>query len=68
MSSAALFAGIELLINLIDRLGAASALIKRARAEGRDVTSEELALLKEQGDAALADLDAAIARAKSEGR
>ena len=68
MSSAAVFTGIELLINLIDRAAAASALIKRARAEGRDVTAEELEVLREQGDAALADLDAAIARAKSEGR
>lgn len=68
MSSAAVFTGIELLIQLIDRAAAASNIIKQARAEGRDVTSAELATLRAEGDAALAALDEAIARAKSEGR
>lgn len=68
MSAAAVFTGIELLIQLIDRVSAASAIIKAARAEGRDVTAAELEQLRAEGDSALADLDAAIARAKSEGR
>lgn len=68
MSVSAAFAGLELLIQLIDRLSAASALVKNARAQGRDVTSAELATLREQGDALLAGLDDAIARAKAEGR
>lgn len=65
MSSAAVFTGIELLIQLIDRAAAASAIIKQARAEGRDVTAAELQKLRQEGDAALADLDAAIAAAKA---
>jgi hypothetical protein len=68
MSAAAVFTGLEILIQLIDRAAAASAIIKTARAEGRDVTSEELAKLRAEGDQALADLDAAIAQAKAEGR
>jgi hypothetical protein len=68
MSSAAVFTGIELLIQLIDRAAAASSIIKTARAEGRDVTSAELAQLRAEGDASMAALDDAIARAKSEGR
>jgi hypothetical protein len=68
MSTTAVFAGLEILIQLIDRAAAASAIIKNARAEGRDVTSAELATLRAEGDQALADLDAAIAQAKAEGR
>lgn len=67
-STAAIFTGIELLIQLIDRAAAASAIIKQARAEGRDVTSAELQQLRSEGDAALADLDAAIQAAKDQGR
>lgn len=68
MSSAAVFTGIELLIQLIDRAAAASTIIKTARAEGRDVTAAELQKLRQEGDAALVDLDAAIQRAKEAGR
>lgn len=68
MSSAAVLTGIELLIQLIDRAAAASAVIKAARAEGRDVTSAELQKLRSEGDQSLADLDAAIQKAKDEGR
>lgn len=67
-SPAVIFTGIELLIQFIDRAAAASAIIKRARAENRDVTSAELQTLREQGDAALADLDEAIRKAKEAGR
>lgn len=67
-TTAAVFTGIELLIQLIDRAAAASAIIKKARAEGRDVTSAELQALRAEGDQALTDLDAAIQLAKSEGR
>lgn len=65
---AAAVAGLDLLIQLIDRLTTASALVKKAHAEGRLVTAEELAAIRAEGDALMADLDAAIARAKAEGR
>lgn len=68
MSATAVFTGLEILIQLIDRVSAASAIIKNARAEGRDVTSDELAKLRGEGDQLLADLDTAIALAKAEGR
>jgi len=63
-----LISGIDMLLQFIDRLSAASAIIKKARAEGRDVSSEELASLKAEGALAMSDLDAAIAKAKLEGR
>jgi len=68
MSATTVFAGLEILIQLIDRAAAASAIIKNARAQGRDVTSDELAQLRDEGDRALADLDTAIALAKAQGR
>lgn len=68
MSSAAIFTGLELLIQLIDRAAAASAVIKKAHAEGRDVTAEELKGLRAQLDTSIESLDDAIARAESEGR
>lgn len=68
MSATAVFTGLEILIQLIDRVSAASAIIKKARAEGRDVTLLELQDLRGEGDQLLTDLDAAIAQAKAEGR
>jgi hypothetical protein len=68
MSSAAIFTGLELLIQLIDRAAAASAVIKKAHAEGRAVTAAELMQLRAQLDTSLETLDDAIARAEAEGR
>jgi hypothetical protein len=68
MSSAAIFTGLELLIQLIDRAAAASAIIKKAHAEGRSVSVDELAQLRSQLDSSLTSLDEAIARAEAEGR
>lgn len=45
-----------------------SALIEKARGEGRDVSDEELAELVSDDDAARTALDEAIARAQAEGR
>jgi hypothetical protein len=68
MSSAAIFTGLELLIQLIDRTAAASAIIKKAHAEGRPANSAELKELRDHLDGSLASLDDAIARAEAEGR
>lgn len=68
MSTTTALAAVDLLIQLIERTSAAAALIRQARAEGREVSSAELAGIKAQGDALMADLDAAIERAKAEGR
>lgn len=68
MSSAAIFTGLELLIQLIDRAAAASAVIKKAHAEGRTVSAAELMQLRAQPDTSLESLDDAIARAEAEGR
>lgn len=43
-------------------------LVAKARAEGRDVSEEEINALVSEDDAAKAALDAAIAKAQSEGR
>ncbi|HYE70612.1 MAG TPA: hypothetical protein VD932_03715 [Aquabacterium sp.] len=58
-------AAIGLLLNLTAAAGKASALIGTARAEGRDVTAEELAGLQAADDAARGDLVAAIEAAKA---
>lgn len=68
MSAVAIVSGLDLILQLIGRLSAASALVNNARAEGRDVTSAELAQFKMQGQEALVLLDASIARAQAEGR
>lgn len=66
--SAAILTGLDLLIQLIDRTSAAAALVKTAHAEGRSLTSAELAGLRSTLDGHLDALDAEIARAKAEGR
>lgn len=66
MSTVTLVTALDLLLQLLDRTSQAANLIRRAREEGRDVTLEELQGIKDQGAALLADLDAAIARAKAE--
>lgn len=63
-----ILSGIDTLLQFIDRLSAASAIIKQARLEGRDVSSAELEKLKMEGNQVINDLDAAIARARAEGR
>ena len=44
--SAAILTGLDLVIQLIDRVSAAAALVKQAHAEGRSLTSAELAGLR----------------------
>lgn len=57
----AVTAAIELLLALIDRAGAISALITKAKAEGRDdLTIEEWASILAADDAARASLEANI--------
>lgn len=68
MSTAAIITGIDLLLQLLDRTSQAAAIIRKARDEGREPTSEELGAIKAQGVALDGDLDAAINRAKAEGR
>jgi hypothetical protein len=68
MNPVAIVSGIDLLLQFIDRLSAASVIIKKARSEGREPSSEELASVRLEGDALMSDLDAAIAKAKAEGR
>ena len=55
---------VDLMIGLIDRAVAYSAVIQKARAENRDVTSAELDQLAAQDDVAREELRAAIEKAK----
>lgn len=68
MSASAVLTGLDLLIQLIDRTSAASAVIKQARAEGRDVSASDLESIRAQFGEHIQALDDAIARAKAEGR
>jgi len=68
MSATTAAAGIGLLLQLIEQAARVSLLIRAAQAEGRDVTSAELAALVAENDAARQGLVDAIARARSEGR
>lgn len=68
MSASAVLTGLDLLIQLIDRTSAASAVIKQARAEGRDVSAADLESIRAQFGEHIEALDDAIARAKAEGR
>lgn len=61
-------AGIGLLLQLIEQAARVSAVVRQAQAEGRDVTSAELAELVRENDGARAALVDAIERAKAEGR
>lgn len=56
---------ISLLIALASHAGEISALITKAKGEGRDVTDEELRGLLDSDTAALARLDDTIARIKA---
>ena len=51
---------ITLLLSLIDRAATISALIAKAKSEGRDISTIELAALAAADDAAKVRLDAAI--------
>lgn len=66
--SAAILTGLDLVLQLIDRVSAAAVIVKQAHAEGRSLTSSELAGLRSTLDQHLDSLDAEIARAKREGR
>lgn len=68
MSESAAAAAIELLLTLVANAGRISAVIRQARAEGREPTSAELSAIAADNDGARAALVDAIARAKSEGR
>jgi hypothetical protein len=59
---------LALLNQLAQTLAALSALIQRAQTEGRDITPAELDTLAVGDDIARAALEAAIERAKAEGR
>ena len=56
---------INLLLALLDRAQAIGALLSKAKAEGRDITSEELDQLAASDDAARAILQAEIAKARN---
>lgn len=64
----AAFTGIELLLSMLDRTAAAGAILRKAHAEGRQASAAELAQVRADGDALMADLDKAIEQAKAEGR
>lgn len=66
MNNAALV--LELTLILMQRTQALQLLLQKAHTEGRDVTPEELQQAKVEDDLARAELDAAIERAKAEGR
>lgn len=60
---------ISLVLALIDRSAQISALIQKAQAAGRtDLTTEEWKAIADADDQARSELDAAIVKAKSEGR
>ena len=56
---------ITLLLSLVDRAAAISALLAQAKAQGRDISAIELDTLCKEDDAARAALVAAIARARN---
>lgn len=68
MSAATAAAGIGLLLQLIEQAARVSMVIRQAQAEGRDLTSAELASVVAENDVARAALIAAIDRARAEGR
>lgn len=62
-------AAITLILALLDRAAAISALIQKAQAEGRDTLSaEEWKVITDSDDASRAALVLAIAKAEAEGR
>lgn len=62
-------AAIDLLLTMINRAQRVSAMIQSAKEQGRtSLTDEEVDELVTKNDTARAELDAAIAKAKAEGR
>jgi len=59
---------ITLLLGLLDRAASWGAIIAKAQAEGRPLTDAEVDTFVDADDASKAALEAAIAKAKSEGR
>lgn len=59
---------ITLALTLIEKAAAISKAIRAAEAEGRDLTSDELQAFQDQDAAARDALQAAIDKARSEGR
>lgn len=59
---------INLLFGFLDRAAKVMELIKKAKAEGRPISKEELDALAVGDDVAKVALEAAHARAKAEGR
>lgn len=59
-------AALSLLIALIQNADKVSRLIQEARAEGRDITTEELDALFVESDVAMAEARAAVAEARSQ--
>jgi len=66
--SVAILTGLDLVLQLIDRVSAAAVVVKKAHAEGRPLTAEELTGLRDSLDIHLVALDAEIKRAEAEGR
>lgn len=62
---AGILTGIDLIMQLIDKMSAIGAKIAAARKEGRDLTEAELDELASQYDNAAAELRATIAKAKA---
>lgn len=58
-------AAIALLLGLLDRAAAFGAILSKAKAEGRDITAEELDAFAQADDLARASLVDAIAKAKA---
>lgn len=58
----------DVVFGLLDRAMAYAAVVNKAKSENRDVSSEELDALAAADDVAKAKLDAAIAKARAEGR
>jgi hypothetical protein len=59
-NDANIFAGITLLLQIIDRLSVASQMVKTAHREGRDITTSELAILRHNVNTELDALDLLI--------
>lgn len=59
---------VTLLLGIIERAAAVGNLINTARAQGRDITTEELEALLDADDVARNELQYAIDKAKAEGR
>lgn len=61
-------AGISILLTLLDRASQWGAIVKQAQDEGREITEEEIDAFAESAAVSDAELAAAIAKARAEGR